>query len=622
MLRLIAASLLTCCIASSALAQTKIPVGINLNDISCWERSPTFIDPMKSMKDWHLKNADWSGGYTSGCPLDSLEIDENGYPVEIPQTITGYAPQMVETMLPENHPAGQYVFTYDGEGTFRFHLGASVVSQEQGRWVIDYPGGGTSVAFVIESTPRGNHLRNFRMVPIEMEDTYDPAQPFLQSYIDVVSRFHCLRFMGWQGINGSDHMYWANRRTVDYYTQMASQDHGPALEYAIMLCNIARTDMWWCVPHKADDNFMVQAAQMIKERLDPQLKWYCEYSNETWNWAPYFTQFGWINGDNGVGACEGAADSLGDAILQLYQGGGDFGTANGYMANRLFTHVMSVFTGVDAERVVRVVGGHSGWFGISKSAVDYVMDHGNGCDAVAIAPYFGFEGGGSAVDYFCANPGQATPQAVVDSIGVAQQHTWNNAIEHGTYAKQQGIDLIYYEGGVSYGYTNCLFENGLNDIMQSSAYTDGMYDLTLADIQTAGGAQVDCKLYVPLILFGEPHHYGHLDSASQIYLSHDQWPAKFRALMDGNAEKTVAAAHHSDATRQPRASAAPEAHLSLGPRHRVVRKTGSDAGESLYGLDGRLVYDPSRHLAPMKSPLSAAVYIARPLQQDGHVEHE
>ncbi|MBD3241960.1 MAG: hypothetical protein GF331_15330 [Chitinivibrionales bacterium] len=603
-------------------AQPKLPMGINVNDISCWERSPTFIDPMMAMGDWHLKNADWSGGYSSGCPLDSLEVDSNGYPVEIPQTITGYQPQMVETILPAHHPAGRYVFTYDGEGTFRFFLGASVVSNEAGRAIVDYPGGGATVAFVIESTPRGNHMRNFRMVPVEMEHTYDHSQPFLQSYLDVVSNFHCLRFMGWQGINGSAHMYWSERRLPTCYTHMSSDGKhgGPALEYAILLCNLVQADMWWCMPHKADDDFMVKAARMIKEKLDPSLKWYCEYSNECWNWGPYFSQFGWINGNEGVGACEGAADSLGDAILQIWRSGGNHGDTYGYMANRLFGHVMSVFSGADAERVVRVVGGHVGWFGVSQASVEWVFDHGDGCDALAVAPYFGFEGGGSAVDYFCAHPSQTTPDAVVDSMGVAQEHGQTRIVEHGQYAQQKGIDLIYYEGGASYGYTDCLFDDPLDGVMKASAYSDGMYDLTVNDIAIAADPLVNCKLYVPLILFGEPHHYGHMDSASQIYLPREQIPAKMRALLDCNADRSVTAPvvpALSIATATP--AAGPTTVLTVRSSHAAHH--GARRGVSLYGLDGRLVYDP-RAGAPRGryEEMGATVLISVPRHQNRTVK--
>ncbi len=68
-----------------------------------------------------------------------------------------------------------------------------------------------------------------------------------------------------------------------YYTQSA--DRGIAIEYAIDLANTLKTDAWFCMPHKASDEYIREFAKMVKERLDPSLKSYVEYSNEIWNWS-------------------------------------------------------------------------------------------------------------------------------------------------------------------------------------------------------------------------------------------------------------------------------------------------------------------------------------------------
>jgi hypothetical protein len=44
-----------------------------------------------------------------------------------------------------------------------------------------------------------------------------------------------------------------------------------------------KVDPWFCMPHLADDDFVRQFAVLVKERLDPSLKVYVEYSNEVWN---------------------------------------------------------------------------------------------------------------------------------------------------------------------------------------------------------------------------------------------------------------------------------------------------------------------------------------------------
>jgi hypothetical protein len=370
------------------------------------------------------------------------------------------------------------------------------------------------------------------------------------------------------------------------------------------MCNEVDADLWWCMPHQADDNYMVEVSRLIRDNLKPSLKWYCEYSNELWNWGPGFCQFGWVNGNNGVGACPGAADSIQDAILAVWQSGGHPETI-GYMANRTFRHAMTMFTGANRERLVRVVAGQAGWFDVTRRAVEWTIDNGDGCDAVAIAPYFGMTS--SAVTWFCGGgPDRFTTAAIVDSIGHGQQaeaRQW--AITHGQYAAQQGLDLIYYEGGVDYGYSDCTFTGVRNDSMMASAYTDGMYQLTLDDIAIAADPQVNCKVYVPLILYGEPHHYGHIDSASQVYLPSAQWPAKYRALRAGNATKvTHTAPPVSDAPRTaPRSQ--PRAVVGVGARRGLPQM-------ALYALDGRLVFDPAKDGGVRRAALPHEVLIAAP----------
>jgi hypothetical protein len=43
--------------------------------------------------------------------------------------------------------------------------------------------------------------------------------------------------------------------------------------------------MWYNIPAHADDDYVRNAVQYIKDHLDPSLKLYLEYSNEVWNWG-------------------------------------------------------------------------------------------------------------------------------------------------------------------------------------------------------------------------------------------------------------------------------------------------------------------------------------------------
>ncbi|MBM3463833.1 MAG: hypothetical protein FJX76_17190 [Armatimonadetes bacterium] len=51
-----------------------------------------------------------------------------------------------------------------------------------------------------------------------------------------------------------------------------------------MLANQTAKDLWICVPDQASDDYVRQMAIMLRDRLDPRLALYVEFSNEVWNW--------------------------------------------------------------------------------------------------------------------------------------------------------------------------------------------------------------------------------------------------------------------------------------------------------------------------------------------------
>src|SRR5690606_30558082 len=82
------------------------------------------------------------------------------------------------------------------------------------------------------------------------------------------------------------------------------QGRGGPFEHCVEYCNETGKDLWICVPHKADDDFITKLAQLVRygsdgnlpytsgdwndpskvhKGLNPELKVYVEYSNEVWN---------------------------------------------------------------------------------------------------------------------------------------------------------------------------------------------------------------------------------------------------------------------------------------------------------------------------------------------------
>lgn len=124
------------------------------------------------------------------------------------------------------------------------------------------------------------------------------VSPFLPEFLDFCRPFHWLRFMSRGATNNSIEEEWATRKIATFYTQVgASGDPdaiyspapnaferiysgGVAIEIMIQISNELKINPWFCIPHRATDDYIVQFAKLVKARLDPSLKVYIEHSNE------------------------------------------------------------------------------------------------------------------------------------------------------------------------------------------------------------------------------------------------------------------------------------------------------------------------------------------------------
>ncbi|MEO6434235.1 MAG: hypothetical protein ABIP55_00535, partial [Tepidisphaeraceae bacterium] len=105
-------------------------------------------------------------------------------------------------------------------------------------------------------------------------------QIFTSEFLNSLRPFGAIRFMDYMKTNNSLLVKWDERPKVTdpQYTQI-----GGPIERAIDLGNLLDKDIWLCVPALADDDFVRQLGQLVRERLKPTLHCYVEYSNEVWN---------------------------------------------------------------------------------------------------------------------------------------------------------------------------------------------------------------------------------------------------------------------------------------------------------------------------------------------------
>jgi hypothetical protein len=99
-------------------------------------------------------------------------------------------------------------------------------------------------------------------------------------FAERLAPFGVVRYMGPMQANQNSVTTWENRAKVT--DERYSRSTGVPVEHMVTLSNQTRSDPWFTMPYQADDNYIRQFAQYVKENLDPSLKVYVEYGNEVW----------------------------------------------------------------------------------------------------------------------------------------------------------------------------------------------------------------------------------------------------------------------------------------------------------------------------------------------------
>jgi hypothetical protein len=108
---------------------------------------------------------------------------------------------------------------------------------------------------------------------------FDPA------YLESLEPYSVLRTGSMTGGNGHTAPgtgQWSNRVLPDGNQNTAQ---GAAWEYVIALGNATKKDLWINIPLMADDDYLYNLAQLMKDNLDPNITLYLEWSNEVWGFG-------------------------------------------------------------------------------------------------------------------------------------------------------------------------------------------------------------------------------------------------------------------------------------------------------------------------------------------------
>jgi len=398
-------------------------VGTNLDGPQDWAPGTiSFVDAFVGARPWVSNLTDFGATWGEGGPLDltadgwiaSLESGHRATTILMDFGGGDTAP----------YPTGLWTLLYDGVGDIVINGGGTVVSEEPGRMVVDVPAGQGMLIDLLATDP-SDPVRNLHFIMPGHEDTWQ-TQPFNPQFLAELAGYSTLRFMNWLDTNSSQQVQWADRPAPNVFLQ---DQYGVPIEYMIELANTVRADPWFSIPHRANDAYVREFAELVRDQLDAGLTPYVEWSNETWNGIYPQTQYAIDRGT-----------ALGLSTDE-FQAGLFF---HARRAGQVFDIWTDVFGDRAAFRGVLASQSANPWTG--RQVLQYAADHGIEVDAYAIAPYFGIPEL-SQIDL----PDGAESWTVDDVLDRSTQNMRTSTADaiaaNRDLADEFGVHLVAYEGG-------------------------------------------------------------------------------------------------------------------------------------------------------------------------------
>ncbi|HIK16591.1 MAG TPA: hypothetical protein IGS53_15095, partial [Leptolyngbyaceae cyanobacterium M33_DOE_097] len=404
--------------AGTSFPNANSPLGNNLTSINYYSREFPFVDIFKMNSGFTPQRIE-GGKWTTSA----LKLRPDGYPASLEPGQLGEA---IVLTTGDFAPDGKYTVFYEGEGEIRVKSSGkeflSTKSSQPGRMEVDFTNGG--MWFQILKTNPNNPIRNVRIVMPGAENTYQ-KDPFNPVFLDRLSKFKVIRYMDWGETNHSNIKEWSDRTTLNSLSQGTKK--GVALEHMIDLSNRLKADPWLTIPHQASDDFVRKYATMVRDRLDPNLKVYVEYSNEVWN--TIFAQHTYAK----------------DKGLQLKLSNDPFQAAMRYYSQRsveVFKIFEEVFGGTD--RLERVLAAQSASTWTQEQVLTWKDAYKN-TDNLSTAPYF--QGDLNDVNKVDRTLNLTVKQAIDILLEDVRTRKAQQISNSSKLAQQYGVDLVAYEGG-------------------------------------------------------------------------------------------------------------------------------------------------------------------------------
>jgi hypothetical protein len=477
-------------------ADSHMAVGMNLENVVDWSPAWTFTDAFKSSRPWivHAVNTVTGERIWDVGESHPLALDANGNVASLAtwtnaagQAMRQEAGTLMFRDLDGGYPGGVYHAEWDGTGTVTFGFDALTIASGRtadGRNYADLQVTATSagISMRIEATNPADPVRGFNVWMPDWQGWHFSGQrwqpgssfsPFHPLFLQRLTPFKTIRFMGMQETNTTDVRTWADRRDAFDIRQgsgsggTASEPvvNGMSVEYMVQLANDLDADPWFNMPHMADDSFVRNFAIYVRDHLEPGRRAYVEWSNEIWN-------FGW-----GFEASQWVAEQA-----RLPENAGlDNWQVAGHEAKQDLDIWSNVFAG-KADRLIRVA---AGWAANDWVTNRIVESMGGSFDAIAIAPYI------TPTDEQRASysAGTTVDRVIADTrANIATSLQWVG--NHGRLAQgwstrlSRRIELVAYEGGPHLDGRNAPYQNAFyaatNDPRMGDIYREYLSGLDAA----------------------------------------------------------------------------------------------------------------------------------------------
>ncbi|MEN8200674.1 MAG: hypothetical protein ABFR63_11450, partial [Thermodesulfobacteriota bacterium] len=333
-------------------------LGINLAGLHDWNSELPFVDLFRLSRTWvsQENGKPWGKG-------PALVLDEHGWITRLaPET---WAESCILNIRSGQYPKGTYTLLHKGRGKIEIGNVGGRFKQTPGKVEFTLNGEENIVWIGIKETDPEDYIRDIRVfIPGYGESP--PTDILRPGFLKRWQGMDVVRYMEFMDVNNSRIQHWDDRVRLDDSTWTI---HGAPIEMAIEISNRLQAAPWFSIPHLADNTYVRRFAELVRDRLDPELKIYLEYSNETWN--PMFDQTRY---------CREQGIKMGLSTNPV-QAGLRFASLRSIEIFHIWQQVFG-----DSKRLVMTMAGQAASTLTSEEKLKY-RDAWKEVDALAIAPY-------------------------------------------------------------------------------------------------------------------------------------------------------------------------------------------------------------------------------------------